>query len=184
MNTLEFLKFIKKNFGTFGNEEGLKSKYFEDNIKGIVICWMVSKKVLNFAIKNNFNLIISHEDLDFPPEYAFGYVKNKGFVSNWRRKNLEDNRINFVSLHATIDRNFIFDVFDEMCNGEVVLKEGYFRVYEFKNKSLKVLSDELKKKFKVKFLRVIEKNKRVRRAGCLVGGLGLSINAFKICKLY
>lgn len=76
-------------------------------------------------------------------------------MSNWRRKNLEDSRINFVRLHTTIDRNFIFDVFDEMCNGEIVLKEGYFRAYEFKNKNLKVLSNELKKKFNVKFLRVI-----------------------------
>lgn len=49
MNTLEFLKFIEKNFGTFGNEEGLKSKYFVDNIKGIVICWMVLKKGSKFC---------------------------------------------------------------------------------------------------------------------------------------
>jgi hypothetical protein len=44
MNAREFLDMIKDEFGELGPEEGLRFKYFDDEIKGIVICWMISKK--------------------------------------------------------------------------------------------------------------------------------------------
>ncbi|HOK57143.1 MAG TPA: Nif3-like dinuclear metal center hexameric protein [bacterium] len=181
MNTHDFLELIKKDFGEMGPEEGLRFKYFDDEIKGIVVCWMVSKKVLDFTVKNKFNLIVSHEDLYFPPEYAKG--DGAGVISNYRKEIIEKNRINFVRLHYTVDKNFIFDVFDKLSEGNLLINENFYRVYEFENKILKNLAKELKNKFKVKFLRITEPEKKVRRAGCLVGGLGLSINSKFIDKI-
>ncbi|MCM8808913.1 MAG: Nif3-like dinuclear metal center hexameric protein [Candidatus Omnitrophica bacterium] len=181
MNCLNFLDFIKSEFGQLGQEEGFRYKYFDDEIKGIVVCWMVSKKVLNFTVKNKFNLLIAHEDLYFPPEYAGG--DKTGVVSDFRKELLERNRINFLRLHYTIDKNFIFDVFDKLSGGKVLIKENFYRVYEFENNKLEDLAKELKKKYKVEFMRITESNKRVKRAGCLVGGLGLSINSKFIDKI-
>lgn len=183
MKAKEFLELIIDDLGNINPEEGFRFKYFEDEIRGIVISWMVSKKVLDFMVKNKFNLLISHEDLYFPPDYAYGYSKNKGILSNLRKKILEEYRINFIRLHSTIDKHFIFDVFDEICGGKVLIKEGFYRIYNFENKTLENLIEELKRKFKVKFLRVLKKKEKVKRAGCLVGGMGLSINASFIDKV-
>ncbi|MCM8785978.1 MAG: Nif3-like dinuclear metal center hexameric protein [Candidatus Omnitrophica bacterium] len=181
MNCLDFLEFIKSEFGNLGSEEGLRYKYYEDEINGIVVCWMVSKKVLDFTVKNKFNLLIAHEDLYFPPEYAGG--DKSGVVSDFRKEILEKNRINFLRLHYTIDKNFIFDVFDQLSGGKILIKENLYRVYEFENKKLENVAKELKKRYKVEFLRITEPNKKVKRVGCLVGGLGLSINSKFIDKI-
>ncbi|MFN4228067.1 MAG: Nif3-like dinuclear metal center hexameric protein [Candidatus Ratteibacteria bacterium] len=181
MNCIEFLEFIKSEFGDLGPEEGLRFKYFEDEIKGIVVCWMVSKKILDFTVKNKINLLIAHEDLYFPPEYASS--DKSGVVSNFRKEILEKNRINFLRLHYTIDKNFIFDIFDQLSGGKILIKENFYRVYEFENKKLEELARELKKKYKADFLRITEPNKKVKRVGCLVGGLGLSINSKFIDKI-
>ncbi|MCM8805038.1 MAG: Nif3-like dinuclear metal center hexameric protein [Candidatus Omnitrophica bacterium] len=181
MNCLDFLEFIKSEFGNLGSEEGLRYKYYEDEINGIVVCWKVSKKVLDFTVKNKFNLLIAHEDLYFPPEYAGG--DKGGIVSDFRKEILEKNRINFLRLHYTIDKNFIFDVFDQLSGGKILIKENLYRVYEFENKKLENVAKELKKRYKVEFLRITEPNKKVKRVGCLVGGLGLSINSKFIDKI-
>ena len=180
MNTKEFLNIIKSEFGELGPEEGLRFKYFEDEIKGIKICWMISKKVLNYA-PTKFNLLISHEDLYFPPEYAGG--KGEGIVSDFRKNILEKYRINFVRLHYTTDKHFILDAFDRLIGGEVIIKENFYRIYRFENLKLKNLAEEIKKKFKTQFLRITLPNKKIKKAGCLWGGLGLSINSKFINKI-
>lgn len=179
----DFLNIIITDFGQLGKDEGFKSKCFDEEIKGIIICWMISKKIIDFCIRKNYNLIISHEDLYFPPDYAFDYRENKGILSNLRKEFLEKNRINFIRLHSTIDKHFIFDVFDKICGGEIVVKDNLYRIYSFKNKKIFELAEELKIKFKVSFLRILKKRKKIKRVGCLVGGLGLSINASFIDKI-
>ena len=181
MKTKEFLEMIEMDFGKMGPEEGLRFKYFDDEIIGIVVCWMVSKKIFDFCVKNKFNLLIAHEDLYFPPEYAKG--DGTGFVSDYRKEILEKNKINFVRLHYTVDKNFIFDIFDALSNGKILIKENFYRIYGFKNETLKDLAKELKKKYKVKYIRITESEKKVKRVGCLVGGLGLSINSKFIDKI-
>jgi putative NIF3 family GTP cyclohydrolase 1 type 2 len=181
MNAREFLDMIKDEFGELGPEEGLRFKYFDEGIKGIVVCWMISKKVLDFCAKNKFNLLIAHEDLYFPPEYAKG--DGSGIISDYRKEILEKNKINFVRLHYTVDKNFIFDVFDTLSNGKILIKENFYRVYGFENKKLKNLAKELKKKYKVEFIRITEPEKKIKRVGCLVGGLGMSINSKFIDKI-
>jgi len=180
LKTKEFLKLIEMDFGKLGSEEGLRFKYFEDEIKGIKICWMVSKKVLNYA-PEKFNLLISHEDLYFPPEYAGG--KGEGVVSEFRKEILEKYRTNFVRLHYTLDKYFILDIFDKLTGGEVIVKEDRYRIYKFENVKLRRIAEEIKKKYKLKFLRITFPNKKIKRAGCLWGGLGLSINSKFIDKI-
>jgi len=180
MNTQEFLNMIKTEFGELGQEEGIRFKYFEDEIKGIKICWMVSKKVLNYH-PEKFNLLISHEDLYFPPEYAGG--NGEGIVSEFRKNILEKYRINFVRLHYTLDKYFILDVFDRLTGGKVIIKENFYRIYKFENVKLKNLAEEIKKKYKLSFLRISHPDKKIKRAGCLWGGLGLSINSKFIDKI-
>lgn len=181
MNCIEFLEFIKSEFGNLGLEEGLRYEYFEGDIKGIVVCWMISRKILDFTSKNKINLLITHEDLYFPPEYTD--CDKSGVVSDFRKQIIKKNKINFVRLHYTIDKNFIFDVFDEFSGGELLIKENFYRIYKFENKRLKNLAKELKRKYKINFLRITEPDKKVKRVGCLVGGLGLSINSKFIDKI-
>jgi len=180
MNAREFLDMIINEFGELGPEEGLRFKYFDDEIKGIKICWMVSKGVLSYY-PEKFNLLISHEELFFPPEYAGG--KGEGIVSEFRKNILEKYRINFLRLHYTLDKHFILNLFDKLTGGELIIKENFYRIYKFENIKLKNLAEEMKKRYKIQFLKITFPNKKIKRAGCLWGGLGLSINSKFIDKI-
>lgn len=178
----ELLNIIKRDLGELGPEEGFRFEYFDSDIEGIVVCWMISNKVLKFMKRNKYNFLIAHEDLYFPPEYVNG-KKGEGIVSDYRKKFLQKYRINFLRLHYTVDKNFIFDVFDKLSGGKLLIKENFYRIYEFNSLKLKDIALQIKKKYKVKFLRITKPEKKLKRVGYLVGGLGLSINSRFIDKI-
>ncbi|MCS7179938.1 MAG: Nif3-like dinuclear metal center hexameric protein [bacterium] len=182
MKAMEFFEFIKKEFGEPGSEEGFRFNYYDNEITGIIVAWMVSEKILKFMKKKDFNLLITHEDLYFPPEYVKGEI-GTGVVSEYRKKILDKYKINFIRLHYTIDKHFIFDTFDDLSGGNLIIKDNFYRIYQFENIKLKNLALKLKRKYKVKYLRITKPDKKLNRVGCLLGGLGLSINSKFIDKI-
>ncbi|MCD6408456.1 Nif3-like dinuclear metal center hexameric protein [bacterium] len=177
MKVKDFIEFLNEWLGEFSYEEGLRFGFKNEKLKGICVCWMISNKVMKECLKNNLNLIISHEDLFFPPEYA-SQKKEKGIASKKRVAFLKKNKISFVRLHTLIDRHYVFDIFARELNlKKPLIIDGYYRVYKIENTTLGSLAETVKKKFKVSYVRIIgNENKKVKRIGILVGGLGLSIN--------
>jgi len=186
MNIKELLQFIEKKFGKMGNEEGLKYGSKKEEIKGITVCWMATEKVIKTAGKRKHNLIISHEDILFPPDYALRDKKvERAIVSEKRLKELEKNKINVVRIHSTADKHFIFRNFANSFGLTTpVIENGIFLVYEIKPEKFGTLCKKAKQKIKSKYIRKVGDNKKIiKRIGNLVGGLGLSINASFVNKI-
>ncbi|MBG0731032.1 Nif3-like dinuclear metal center hexameric protein [Mycoplasma sp. 'Moose RK'] len=75
--------------------------FFDSQFKGLIICIDVTKEVLEFAIKNDCNLIISHHPFFFYPtkkeEFLYApYKKNLNFL-------LKKHKISVFSLHTNFD---------------------------------------------------------------------------------
>jgi len=185
MNIKEFLQFIEKKFGKLGSEEGIKYGDKKEEIKGITVCWMATEKVIKKAANNKHNLIISHEDILFPPDYAWKEEGKIAVVSEKRLKELKKNKINVVRIHSTADKHFIFRNFANSFGfTNPVVEDGIFFIYEIKPDKFGNLCKKAKEKIKSKYIRRVGNNKKIiKRIGNLVGGLGLSINASFINKI-
>ncbi|MCM8829753.1 MAG: Nif3-like dinuclear metal center hexameric protein [Candidatus Omnitrophica bacterium] len=178
MNVKEFIEFLNRWLGKFHPEEGLLYGDEKQIIKGITVCWMVTKNVIEFSVKKGNNLIISHEDLFFPPDYAFS-AKRKGVVSRERTSLLKKHKISVIRIHYLADRYCVLDDFAiALSLGNPVIKRGFYRVYEIKEISLQKFASDVKKYLNLEKVRITGSPKwKVKRIGSLWGGLGLSINA-------
>jgi len=177
MTVKETIKVINRWLGRFHQEEGLLYGDEKRSITGITVCWMVTEKVIDFSVKKGHNLIISHEDLLFPPDYAFS--KKEGVVSKRRTSLLKKHKISVIRVHYLADRYCVLDDFGKVLSlGEPVVKNGFHRVYEIKEISLQRFASNIKKHLKLKKVRITGSPLwKVKRIGGLWGGLGLSINA-------
>lgn len=185
MTVKELLKFIEKKLGKLGNEEKLMYGNEKEEIKGITVCWMATKKVMEKAYKDKHNLIISHEDILFPPEYAWREKNTEGLVSEKRKNLLEKYKINVIRIHANADKHFIFRSFANSFGlKKPFIEDGIFIVYKIKPEKFESLCKKAKKVIKSPYIRVCGDNKKVvKKIGNLVGGLGLSINSGFINKI-
>lgn len=183
MTIKEFKRFLNRWLGRFHPEEGLLYGDEKRKITGITVCWMVTERGIEFSHNKGHNLIITHEDILFPPDYAFG--KKKGIVSRKRKMQLEKFKISVIRIHYLADRYCVLDDFGKVLSlGEPVVKKGFHRVYEIKEVSLDDFARDVKKKLKIERVRVTGSSDwKVKRIGGLWGGLGLSINASFIDKI-
>ncbi len=173
----DLITLLNRWLGKFHQEEGLLYGDKRTSITGITVCWMVTEKVIEFSVKKRNNLIISHEDLLFPPDYTS--VKREGLVSRKRKKLLEKHKISVIRIHYLVDRYCVLDDFARTLSlGEPIVKKGFHRVYEIKEMSLKRFSGNVKKYLNLEKVRISgSPSWKVKRIGVLWGGLGLSINA-------
>jgi len=133
MNIKEFLQFLEKKFGKLSSEEGIKYGDEKEEIKGITVSWMATEKIIKNASKRKHNLIISHEDILFPPEYTWEGKEERAIVSEKRLKELGKNKINVVRIHSTVDKHFIFRNFANSFGlTNPVVEDGIFFIYEIK----------------------------------------------------
>ena len=139
-------KFPKQNAESWDNV-GLLIGNRENEIKKIQISLDVTMKVIENAIKNNVDLIISHHPFIFSP------VKDINSDSIIGRKILKliENKIAVYSLHTNLDST-IFGLNDLVgerlgfSNGKIIdsVKENFYKV-EFYSKNKEKVELELKK---------------------------------------
>jgi len=179
MNIKEFINFIEENFGPIGDEEGLKYGNEKEEIKGITTCWMATEKIIENAGKKNHNFIISHEEIIFPPEYAWKDKESEEIVSKRRAKLLDKYKINVVRIHSTADKYFISKEFGNLFGfKKIIIQDGIFFIYEIEPTKFGELCKKVKGKIDTEYIRVCGNDyKVIKKVGNLVGGLGLSINA-------
>ncbi|MCM8762337.1 MAG: Nif3-like dinuclear metal center hexameric protein [Candidatus Omnitrophica bacterium] len=178
MKIKEFIGLLNGWLGKFHQEEGLLYGDEKQIIKGITVCWMVTKKVIEFSVKKRNNLIISHEDIFFPPDYVFS-AKRKGIVSSERISLLKKHKISVIRIHYLADRYCVLDDFAIVLSlGKPVVKRGPHRVYEIKEITLQKFASNVKRHLNLEKVRITgSPGWKVKRIGGLWGGLGLSINA-------
>lgn len=180
MTCKELLKLFETWPGNLGNEDGFKHGNPENTISEITVCWMATVDIIRYAVAAGHNLIIAHEDLLFPPGYAWGYSKeNPGLVSRKRFELLAAHDISIIRLHSSLDKLCVLDSFGSILKlGDPVVREDYFRVYEVSSTSLHRFAEHVKKHLSIPHVRCVgDLSHKVHRVGGLWGGLGLSCNA-------
>ena len=89
-----------ENASTFDQGKvGLQFGSMEDEVKKVIICLDTTNDVIDEAIKNGANLIISHHPFMFSP------LLNLNYESNFGKKLLKifNNRINMMAFHTNFD---------------------------------------------------------------------------------
>lgn len=180
---VSFEKDMDKLFPFHNAEEwdnvGLQIANSNNIIKKVLITLDLNIKVINFAIKEKFNLILAHHPLIFKP------LKKIVAIDDYLSiliKNLVTNNIAFLCLHTNLDK-----FFNKLLSQKIGLKKikplspdgigsyGFFP----KPMSLKAFLDRVKEKLKLNDLTYTgDESKRIKGVACVGGGGGSYFNHF------
>ena len=162
-------------------EDGLRSGDDSVEVKGVLVCWMATSAAINYAIENDCNVIICHENPFFntiisPPELEGTSLANRN-----RMKLLAEHNIALYRCHSPIDVAYIADAALNALNLPVIslYSEWIARVATIPPMPIKELAGRCREGFKIDNLRLIgDASRIVSRVGISAGGMGLSINGF------
>jgi len=153
----------------------------EAELKGIGVTWSATSGVIERAILEGLNLIITHESLFWPyveTVWVGRQEPTEGKPQNIKRLELlERGGICVYMTHKNWDAApgwGMVDAFGKALGFERVVAKGRFcRVYEVEPISVRELALEVKGRLGLPFVRVAgDASKVVRRVGTAVGGLG------------
>lgn len=147
------------------DNSGLQIGDFNQEIKNVLLSLDFTDEVLNFAIKNNCELIITHHPVIFKPLYQ---ISDKNIIK------VIKNNISIYSAHTNLDiaENGVNDVLASTLCLTKIKSDGILRYGELeKEMSAEEFISYIKEKLNVPFLRVSEFDKKIRKVG-VVGGSG------------
>ncbi len=147
------------------DNSGLQIGGFNQEIKNVLISLDFTDEVLDSAIKNNCELIITHHPVIFKPLYQ---ITDKNIIKALK------NDISIYSAHTNLDiaENGVNDALASALGLTKVKSDGILRYGELdKDMSLDEFISYLKEKLNVSFLRVSKFNRKIRKVG-VVGGSG------------
>ncbi len=88
----EFEAALRREYGPFGPEEGLRAGEAEAELRGVACCWMPTVKALEYAAEKGCNLVLAHEELGFPYEFL-------GRPDDWRDWEVNRRRFEVIEQH-------------------------------------------------------------------------------------
>lgn len=163
----------------------------EDRVEGILVTWLATPDALRYAVDNDFNLVVCHEELywserEDPPEYRSpGPYKKPQDWENHPNHVLEEiirnGKLTVLRIHYGLDRLFIYDDFAKtMGMGQVVAGNVYEKVYQLPRKmKLGELIEQIKAKTGLNSIRYVgDENQIIEKVGNGWGGVGLSGNQY------
>ena len=166
------------------SDEGILFGNSEKEVSKILICWMISKKAIEFAIKNECSHIVTHESLFYP--YNIDIRKNESKkYSEWkinktRLSLLMEYDLAVIRIHGMFDKLIIFDAFAAELGLFNCEKENELvKIYEIEPTDIYELINQVKNKLNLKYIRVSipeNYNKKIKSIGLPWGGLGLFVN--------
>src|SRR6056297_2759745 len=117
---------------------------FEKDIKNILLTLDISDKLINFAVENNSDLIISHHPMFFGGLHKIDIKTYKGKII----KKIIDNEINIYSMHTNFDmaaqgmtkliaEKLGYDYFDVLKVEDIDTGRGYGGVIDLKKEFTK-----------------------------------------------
>jgi len=173
-------KIAPLKYSLLGDENGLLFGMLDSEVTAIIVCWSPTLRVIEKAIQNNANLIISHEWL------IYEYGENKWIerekrtfskIPNLKRLGLlTKHNISVIKHHSNWDfaPRGIADSFGECLGLNNLVKKGkIIRVYEERPKKIKKLAKDVAEKLDLPHVLVSGNlEKEVRYIGTAAGGLG------------
>ena len=186
MKLEDIMNFLEKKYSPELAEKwdnsGLILGRKESNVSAIVICLDVTADVINQAVDNRAELIISHHPLIFS---EIKRVTSDTLLGEKILK-LAENKISVYSMHTNVDsaadglNDYILEKLS--LNGEKsvwiknenVSEGGLGRIMEFKKEiSVLEICDLIKRKLNLKNIRIAgNKNKKVKKMAVLTGAGG------------
>jgi len=156
-------------FGTLDNE-----------VTGIIVCWSPTLRVIEAAVKNKANVIVSHEWLIYEKLGSKWIENERGVYSkipNLKRMTLlTEHNISILKHHSNWDiaPSGTADSFGEFLGFKNVVKKGKVtRVYKENPRKIIELAKEIAAKLNLNCVKITgDSEKKVQYIGTAVGGLG------------
>lgn len=160
------------------NNNSLIIGNWEEEIKKILFCWKVDKEILDYSIKNGFNLIVCHEGVLYDFDGKYTNVKNY-LTYSINKKKLErilSNKINILRYHLGLDNSefgtnsALIDLFSEIIKDYE--RQDYWFFANLK-KEMKVLdlAKFVKEKTEAHYVQVVgDKEKLIKKILVIAGG--------------
>lgn len=163
------------------SDEGFRFGRTDIRVTGIQVCWKPTVAAIEQAERNGCNLIVTHEELNFPPAYAGADFETGLCGATARRiRALAHSGITVFRAHSSLDRYAILDTFAEMMGLSVpqISDDDYSqRVYDIEPVRFDDLCEHVRQSMGADALRVCgDPDQIIRRVGLPWGGVGISAN--------
>ena len=184
MNLNYIIKFLDelypKEYSDSWDNSGGQIINFEKDIKNIVISLDISDELIDYAVKNKADLIISHHPMFFSGLNCIDLSTYKGEMV----KSIVNNEINVYSMHTNFDmgkqgmteliaKKLGYDYFDVLKIEDIDKGIGYGGVLDLKrDMNEKEIINLVKKKFKIDKLKFFSPKEKKYRKLSFCGGSG------------
>lgn len=190
MTVQEVLHYIASPVERIGGDEGISFGDTDQDVSGILVCWMASLDAIQAAVNAGANLIVTHEALFFPysasPQQAMADYLHWP-TNNRRAAMLSQNKIAVIRAHGTLDQVCVFDEFAALLGlpPATVDEPGLVKVYDIPETTYGDLIQTVKVRTRLPTVRATpgDPARRVSRVGLPWGGLGLFVNVGYVEKL-
>jgi len=163
------------------DDEGFRFGPRDVDITGVLMCFKPTLDAMQAAHEAHCNLIITHEELNFPPVYSGARVKDQltGTVTLLRMRRLLELGITVVRVHASLDELCVLHEFAKALGlGEPTVHGDYWeRTYDIAPTTVRELALQVKQRLHMKTVRVAgDQGRTVRRVALPWGGVAISAN--------
>lgn len=169
---------------SLASDEGFRFGRADKTVSGIQLCWMPTLDAIEAAAQSRCNLMVVHEELNFPPVYAGASLEDSLCgVTYQRMQKLLQYDITLFRAHSSLDTLCILDVFGSLLGlGNPEIYGGYSqRVYDFPPVAFDALCRSVQERTGLPYLRVCGNPEQVvSRAALLWGGVGISANSYTL----
>ena len=172
---------FKDSFGEIPHDDGFVFGNPDMEVKGIGVTWSPTLPVLQKAVDERLNFIITHEFLFWPHQETVWFKSEKDIMKKLpnylRKKILEENQITVYMTHKNWDAApewGMCDSFPKFLGFEKEITRGRFtRVHQIQPVKLKELAEMIKEKMNLPVIRVAgNMERKVSKVGTACGGLG------------
>lgn len=164
-----------------GSDEGFRFGPRDVDITGVLSCWKPTLEAIEAAHTAGCNLIITHEELNFPPVYGGGRMEEQltDGVTLVRISRLLERGITVFRAHTTLDFLCHLEAFARALGlGEPTIHGDYWeRTYDIPPMTVRELAGQVRQRLNMGPVRVAgDLERTVRRVGLPWGGVTISAN--------
>lgn len=168
-----------------GSDEGFRCGPADGKVRGVMVCWKPTFDALDAAAAAGCNLVITHEELNFPPVYGGGQMERQltGGVTLARIRRVLDLGLTIWRGHSSLDRLCILDDFASALGlaNPTIHGDYWERTYDILPVTLGELARRVCERLGMGPLRVAgDLAMSVRRVALPWGGVAISANPHAI----
>ena len=170
---------------SLGSDEGFRCGPADGEVRGVLVCWKPTLDALEAAAAAGCNLVITHEELNFPPVYGGGQMERQltGGVTLTRIRRVLDLGLTVWRGHSSLDRLCILDELASVLGltDPTIHGDYWERTYDIEPVNLGELARRVRARLGMGPLRVAgDLDMTVRRVALPWGGVAISANPHAI----